>query len=439
VRADECAAIGTVVGMDDNLFARPHRDDLDQPEAADPLLVVRLDDPASMVEAVPHLIGFVPDDSLIAILFTTDPSSGRSRSVGTVRLDLLPADHVADAITATIIPVLSERSVDCVALLAWVKDRAPDAPGGPSGMEEAVVRHGTLLLHARSCFEANGIAVRDALVVAGDRFTSTLCDDRSCCPRQGRPWSAAGSSRISAESVFAGLPAPLADREVLRERLEADDVLVAGVERARTERGGPWAPELGGPGPFDGCVIADAVHAFGRTGRLTLLERTRVLEVLLLGGEREAAVRLLLDAGPGQAQAKGPAKSLPQPPPLSAQQRLWELLCRSASDELAPAPAALVALAAALCGEGAMANLAVDRAQEALRRWCDQDDRAADHPHAVLVSNTAALVGAGLPPERVRALLETVYLRADRDRGSGTTTGGRAASSRAALRRDAAG
>jgi hypothetical protein len=438
VRADGCAAIGTVVGMDDNLFARPHPADLDRPEAADPLLVVRLDDPASMVEAVPHLIGFVPDDSLIAVLFTTDPSSGRSRSVGAVRLDLLAAEHVADAITRSIVPVLSERSVDCVALLAWVKDRPPDAPDGPSGMEEAVVRHGPVLRAACLCFEAQGLSVRDALVVAGDRFTSTLCGDRSCCPRQGRPWSAPGSSRISAESVFAGLPAPVADREVLRERLEADDVLVAGVERARTERGGPWAPELGGPGPFDGCVVVDAVHAFGRTGRLTLLERTRVLEVLLLGGEREAAVGLLLDAGPSRTEAKGPAGSTP-PPALPAQQRLWELLCRSASDQLAPAPAALVALAAALCGEGAMANLAVDRALEALRRWHDAEDRTADHPHAVLVSNTAALVGAGLPPERVRSLLERAYRRADPDSGSGTTTGRRAASSRAVLRRDAAG
>jgi hypothetical protein len=227
-----------------------------------------------------------------------------------------------------------------------------------------------------------------------------VCDDPVCCPEQGRRWTSPASSRISLEATIAGFPVPLADRQVLRERVEPDDVLVADVGRLVFGATRPAARSLPGSKPVGAGVVAAAVQAFGRTRRCGLDERAEVLGALMLGREREEAVRLLLAAG-----------AAPDAPPLPDQQRWWELLCRSAPEELVPAPAALAALAAALCGEGAMANIAVEVATRALEGWHEGVETMPEHPQAMLVANTSALVRSGLPPERLRDLLATVYLR----------------------------
>jgi hypothetical protein len=142
---------------------------------------------------------------------------------------------------------------------------------------------------------------------------------------------------------------------------------------------------------------------------LTVEQRGEALEALLVGRQRDEAVLLTLDD-------------------LDRARLLWEELTRSSPDDLAAAPAALVALAAALRGDGAAANVALDRAHEALdavargsgsttqtheqsSRWSADLQCPQDHPQAALVDNVTLLAQAGMPPASVADTLRAIYNR----------------------------
>jgi hypothetical protein len=77
---------------------------------------------------------------------------------------------------------------------------------------------------------------------------------------------------------------------------------------------------------------------------------------------------------------------------LDGAEHLWAALAREAPDPEAAEPAALLAACALLRGDGALAGIALDRAEQA---W----------PGHRLSSLLRAVWAAGIPPERVRACL----------------------------------
>jgi hypothetical protein len=79
-------------------------------------------------------------------------------------------------------------------------------------------------------------------------------------------------------------------------------------------------------------------------------------------------------------------------PHAPAAEQLWAALCRETPDPEAAEPAALLAVSALLRGDGALANVALDRAEQA---W-------PGHAFARLLRGAA---DAGLRPSRMRALL----------------------------------
>ena len=65
---------------------------------AGPPLRLRLREPGELVAAVPHLLGFVPTDSLV--LAAVHDDDGRPRLGAVVRVDLPPPEHAAQAVGA---------------------------------------------------------------------------------------------------------------------------------------------------------------------------------------------------------------------------------------------------------------------------------------------------------------------------------------------------
>ena len=79
-----------------------------------PTTVLRLREPGDLVAAVPHLVGFVPTDSLVlAALHDVD---GRPRLGAVVRVDLPPPEHAAEAVGACA-RRMGRREPDDVALV----------------------------------------------------------------------------------------------------------------------------------------------------------------------------------------------------------------------------------------------------------------------------------------------------------------------------------
>lgn len=246
---------------------------------------IRLTSPADIVAAVPHLCGFVPEESLVAI-------SLRGKRIGlTMRFDL-NADRLAeelvrrleyDGATAAVLVVYAE-SGSWQSLVAAVQEQ---------------------------------VDVIEALLVRAGRWTSYTCAE-VCCPPDGTPVATAGL--LAAVAAFDG-------RAVLRDRAE----LVRSLAPAAV----PLSLAAAVPVPAEAFRAALGAPA-GRLAAsliVSLQERRVRDEVAILALEHDETLLALLLELARQCAA-------PQDVPVCT----------------------LIALVAWLRGDGALANVALDRA-----------------------------------------------------------------------------
>jgi hypothetical protein len=359
-----------------------------------PTPVIRLESPRALVESIPHLVGFVPEDSLVVVFFDAVPGATRLRSKATVRVDL-PEPGQASAVWGAVVPGLIERvRPEVVALVGWADAAAVGS-----------------IRAAAATFTGGGVTVRDQILVTGSRFVSLECTDSACCPPEGMTWDPPDRSAVSAEAAVHGVRSPLASRENLRAAVAAEEPLASQVaHRLHT---------------MSGEHLHDLITTVG--------EPLRRLVQATAGGEEvsvDDAADALIDLLSGRPRDEAVLSTLHDP---ESMRLVWELLTRSAPDELAAAPAGLAALAAYLLGDGAAANVALDRAHAALDAvarggaptpvsgtfgtasaerpsiWDPTLAAPPDHPQLALVENLSRLVGSGIPPNEVERVLRTVY------------------------------
>lgn len=208
-----------------------------EPPGAADLVVVH--SPEDLVAAVPYLVGFPPQQSLVVVAMRR---SGRRQRLGMVaRFDLPPIgprrvrgeEGSAGAIRALVrqvVEVLRRDAPDQVVLLVY-----DDAPCTMVPVWQRLVTR------LEAAFRAVDVPVMDAMHVAGRRFRSYRCTDPGCCPPEGRPLDPE-SSEVAAEFVARG-SSPLASREALHAMVLPRDPeagaaaeAAAAVELARLER-----------------------------------------------------------------------------------------------------------------------------------------------------------------------------------------------------------
>ncbi len=103
------------------------------------------------------------------------------------------------------------------------------------------------------------------------------------------------------------------------------------------------------PARLDGLAVVDAAVAAAADGALVLDDRTVLDLAWALSDIRVRDAALLRNLGPAAAAAE----------------QLWAALARELPDPEAAEAAALLAVAALLRGDGALANVSLDRAQRA--------------------------------------------------------------------------
>lgn len=158
--------------------------------------LLRIQGPADLLQAVPYLLGFHPQSSLVIV------GLDQNRLVVTVRLDLTDLD-ARDVIGGAITAMHRGGATD---LVAAVYDCAPGRGARPLPWDAAVA----MLVDEAARI---GCEVIDALFVAGDRWWSYSCTDPVCCPADGRRLPD-GVSAFSAAATYAGMVA-LPDRAAL--------------------------------------------------------------------------------------------------------------------------------------------------------------------------------------------------------------------------------
>ncbi|TFV53211.1 DUF4192 domain-containing protein [Blastococcus sp. TF02A-35] len=309
---------------------------------------VRISDPGEVAAALPHLLGFHPQESVV-LIGLGGPSGGR---VGlTVRADL-PAAHDAAAAAAVLTRSLRTDRPD--AALVVVVSEEPDVlePWEEEPLAGAALPHRSVVHALVGTLAAAGVAVRDVLLVRGGRWWSYDCPYPCCLPGAGTPVPG-GVSPLAAAAVSTGqVLAP--DRAALAARLDPPPGAREGVRaacsrvasrRAARARGSGWAALL----EESWTAVLAAVARCGPgapspAGPLTDEETAMVLWALRDARVRDRALALALGDDAAAAET------------------LWTECTRRGSPPLDAAPATLLAVSVWLRGDGAMANVALGRA-----------------------------------------------------------------------------
>jgi Domain of unknown function (DUF4192) len=312
---------------------------------ADPPLTVRLSDPGDVAAALPHLIGFSPRESLVAVSLR-GPTGFR---IGlTARVDLPGPGSRRLLLDGVARSLLTDRPRAVLLAVVSEDGDVPRPPGGAPGTPE--LPHRALVHEAVLAFDAVGLPVRETLLVRAGRWWSYECARPCCAPDAGTPLPD-GTSPLAAASTLAGQVVE-DDRGALARRIAPVGFLAAaGMARACDEVGDELArrtAELG----WD--VVAEetwaAVQAAVQAAAPGAVQRLPDRQVARLAwGLRDVDLRdraLALALGPAAAAAEA----------------VWTELTRRSPAPLDAAPATLLAVTAWVRGDGALANVALERA-----------------------------------------------------------------------------
>ena len=279
--------------------------------------------PADLLAAVPFLLGFHPEESLVALFLQS------GRVLLTARYDLgEPTDlDLGD--------LVEQHRPSGLLLVAYCADVAR----GRAALWAQAAALGSLV----GAVPGEPVDLVDLLLVDGRHWWSLACS-AGCCPAEGTPYAPA-EHPLSAEAVWAGLvarpdrasvvatvagPDP-ADWAALRDRARPLEARLRGADRVRRQ-------------DALGRAVVDALPRLGAG-----LDDAACLELALL--VRETLVR---DVACALVTREDARRHL----------ALWLEVVRRTPPELAPAPLCLVGVAAWAGGNGTLLNACCERLAE---------------------------------------------------------------------------
>jgi hypothetical protein len=152
-----------------------------------------LTSPHDLLSAIPFVVGFKPDDSIILISVKADSVSMA------MRIDFPPS--LDNEQIALLISHLKRDRADAVLAVFYLP---------------AISHEASLVIDSlSSAIESDGMQLRESLVVTNNRWRSLLCSDQSCCPEEGSPLPDIYQSRIAVEQVALGKPLPFENMDEL--------------------------------------------------------------------------------------------------------------------------------------------------------------------------------------------------------------------------------
>ncbi len=369
---------------------------------------IQIDSVAGILAVVPYLLGFHPSNSLVVI--GIGPPRGQIKLA--FRYDLPdPPDAVqARDIAAHAVAVLRRQQIDQVIVVGY----------GPGTQVTPVAE----LLRAR--IDRAQIELRDLVRVEDSRYWSYFCKGTDCCPAEGVPFDALAHPAAAALTT-AGLPA-YPDRAALSRSLAPFTGAAAESMKLATERAlrrgeqlvvAALRPAIGdvtappGPGPSASAPSASAspapgppASAPGATRRAASRRATMDRAMRLFAeGRRAARDAIAIYRAGGQItdddqiawlsvaltdlRVRDDAWARMNPEHRDAHLRLWTDVVRRACPAYVPAPASLLAFTAWQSGDGALANIAIERALDA-------------DPAYSMALLLAEAIESGLPPSAAR-------------------------------------
>lgn len=327
---------------------------------------VVLRSPAELADALPYLMGFHPDDSVVLAALHGE----RGRFGGRLRLGIPPDRDGWPDVAAQLAACLVEGSAtrggkpDGIVVFLCQDPAAGERPG------EVMERLRPLAQGLRVACGRLEVPVVEALCLSAGRFWSYLCPDERCCPPEGTALAPPGRSALAAAATYAGMQRPGSLR-AMESRLTPRHPDGDRQTRAFDAAGGSLVPRI-----------------LAETGRETVREETvqladrliaRLTEAPPPAGEAAADTdarddTLLTDGecadlivGLQDRLTRDRAAERMEGPEAGGALRLWRALarrCVGAYGEHAAAPLTLAGWVAWSTGDEAAARVAFGRALE---------------------------------------------------------------------------
>ncbi|MFE5396708.1 DUF4192 domain-containing protein [Streptomyces sp. NPDC056568] len=188
---------------------------------------VTLRTPAELADALPYLLGYRPEDSIVLVALRD--RNGRGRFGGRARLGI-PAHEedwpgAAGQLTRGLVTGSERRGVRPEQMVAYLCQE----PGRGETGRQVMERLRPLAQRLRVECGRLDVPVVEALCISAGRFWSYCCDDEACCPVEGVPMGLPGTSVLAAAATYAGIQVrgSLSD---LRARLLPREGAVAGEQ-----------------------------------------------------------------------------------------------------------------------------------------------------------------------------------------------------------------
>jgi hypothetical protein len=314
---------------------------------------IRLSDPSELIAAVPHLLGFHPGNSVVLLAL-------HGRSLGlTLRADLVDDDQAAVLAEQLLPPIARQRPTGVALIVVGGSARAGDLPHRAlvDALDHVLTGAGLPLVHPAWAAEtARGAPWR-------------CYDDPLCAGTVADPTT----SPLAAATVAAGA-VTFSSREEMTE-LVAEDDPTALQRRAIL------------------LDAADAEHPMSARLVARRLARLKELHRAAAAGDLALSDGVVAEVASALCDHRVRDACLPwcTGPGAAAAEQLWLALVRATPAPERAEPAALLALAAYLRGDGALAGVALDAAMQAC-------------PHHSLSGLLRAALDGGLSPELLRSV-----------------------------------
>lgn len=335
---------------------------------------IQLSETGELIAAIPGLLGFTPSDSAVVILFTDNP---RPTLRTTIRIDLTQLTNPATVVEQLRTLMTTQRICSMVTVIVGGTDHTSPAPTSPGPASADRADSLPTLPHHALVAELQRMA--DSL----DVLEFPVWVDRV---EQGRTWHSYTDPGCTG-TVADPRTSPLAVARVAAGEVtytSRDDLAAQLADPAADlDRRAVLLRELPPMSTADAAgLVGETIRQISDTGATgsTFDDETvvRLAHALTQQVVRDASLAFVLT---------DPAVADP-----AAAEQLWFVLTRATPRPEATHPATLLALSAALRGDGALANIALDTAL------------AAD-PTNRLASLLRAVLAHGIHPDKLRQLL----------------------------------
>ncbi|MGW1160871.1 DUF4192 family protein [Streptomyces sp. NPDC002513] len=164
---------------------------------------VTLRTPAELADALPYLLGYRPEDSIVLVALHDRDRKGRFGGRARLGIPAHPDDwsSVAQQLARGLVAGSERRGARPESMVAYlVQD-----PSGRERGRDVMERLRPLAQSLRTACGSLDVPVVEALCISDGRFWSYCCPSPGCCPPEGQPMGLQGTSVLAAAATYAGL------------------------------------------------------------------------------------------------------------------------------------------------------------------------------------------------------------------------------------------